>query len=102
MQLRFASSWAMTLACVVGFDISGRAEGVTEEEFKALKDLVIKQGQRLDQLEQAHERDQKTIEQNEKIQQRYQEEIQRLQQQVQGAQKSETNEQQKAEVATQI
>jgi hypothetical protein len=75
---------------------------VSEDEFKALKDLVNQQGKRLDQLEQAHDRDQRTIEENQKVHAQDQEEIQKLKQQILDTQKSATEAQQKAEAASQI
>jgi hypothetical protein len=92
----------MTAACLLGFDQPSDAAGISDEEFKALKDLVIQQGHRLDQLEQAHERDQKTIEQSQKVHEQDQQEIQRLKQQIQDTQKTDNEAQQKAEAATQV
>lgn len=59
-----------------------RARAVTEEEFKALRDLVTQQGQRLDQLEKVHAQDQKTLEENRKVHEQDQQELQRLKQQL--------------------
>jgi regulator of replication initiation timing len=75
---------------------------IDDEEFKALKDLVTKQGQRLDQLENAHAQDQKTIEQNQKIHEQDQQEIQRLKQRLDETQNTATDAQQKAEAASQV
>jgi hypothetical protein len=79
-----------------------QAAAIDDEEFKALKDLVIKQGQRLDQLEQAHDQDQKTIQQNQKIHEQDQQEIQSLKQRLDTTQKTAVDAQQKAEAASQI
>lgn len=78
------------------------AAAVTDDEFKALKDLVTQQGKRLDQLEQAHERDQKTIQDSQKIHEQDQQEIQRLKQQVDETQKTATNALQKADAVSQV
>jgi hypothetical protein len=79
-----------------------RALGVTDEEFKALKDLVTQQGRRLDELEKSHDQDQKTITQDQKIHEQDQQEIQQLKQQIQDAEKTATDAQQKAEAASQV
>jgi hypothetical protein len=92
------------LFCFVfaGFASSMHAAAVTDDEFKALKDLVTQQGKRLDQLEQAHERDQKTIQDNQKIHEQDQQEIQKLKQQVDETQKTATNALQKADAVSQV
>src|SRR5579859_7255914 len=89
---------ASFLAC----NFTAPAAEVTDEDFKALKDLVIQQGRRLDQLEQAHERDQKNIDESKKIHQQDLQEIQKLRQQVQDTEKTATDAQQKAEAASQV
>ncbi len=82
--------------CVLGLNLTARAgAGVSEEDFNALKDLVTKQGQRIDQLEKTHEQDQKTHEQDQQT-------IQKLQQQASETQQIATNAAQKAEAASQI
>ena len=78
------------------------AGAVTDEEFNALKDLVIKQGQRIDQLEKTHDQDQKTIDQNQKLHEQDQQQIQTLQKQVGETQQIATNAQQKAEEVAQV
>jgi hypothetical protein len=75
---------------------------VSDDEFNVLKDLVNKQGQRLDQLEKSHDQDQSTIEQNRKVHEQDQQEIQRLKQRLDDTQKTAVDAQQKAEAATQI
>lgn len=102
MKLPFAYAGTLTLACLLGFDQRSDAEGVTDEEFKALKDLVIQQGHRLDELEQAHERDQKTVEQGQKVHEQDQQEIQRLKQQIEDTQKTTNEAQPKPEASTQV
>ena len=101
MKAPFALAGAL-LATFLLFTPQLRAAEVTEDEFKALKDLVNQQGHRLDQLEKALERDQKTIDENQKIHEQDQQEIQRLKQQIQDTQKTATDAQQKAEAAAQI
>jgi hypothetical protein len=81
---------------------SPAAAAVSDDEFNALKDLVNKQGQRLDQLEKSHEQDQKTIEQDQKVHEQDQKEIQGLKQRLDETQKTATDAQQKAESAAQV
>jgi hypothetical protein len=89
--------------CLLGLALPPAAKAaIDDEDFKALKDLVTKQGQRLDQLENAHAQDQKTIEQNQKIHEQDQQEIQRLKQRLDETQKTATDAQQKAEAASQV
>lgn len=90
------------VGCALGLAASDCGAAPTDEDFNALKDLVTKQGQRLDQLEKAHEQDQKTIQQNQQLHQQDQQEIQRLKVQLQETQKTATEAQQKAETASQI
>lgn len=78
------------------------AGAVSDDEFNSLKDLVNKQGQRLDQLEKSHDQDQKTIEQDKKIHEQDQKEIQNLKQRLDETQKTATEAQQKAESAAQV
>ncbi len=75
---------------------------VSDDEFNALKDLVNKQGQRLDQLEKTHEQDQQKIQENQKVHDQDQQEIQRLKEQMQQTQKTAADAQQKAEAAAQV
>jgi hypothetical protein len=102
--MRFWSSHIGVLLffCVAVAHTAARAAEVTEEDFKALKDLVIQQGHRLDQLEQDHQRDQKTIEQNQKVREQDLQEIQKLRQQIEDTQKTATDAQQKAETVSQV
>lgn len=72
-----------------------RAAAVTDEEFNALKDLVIKQGQRIDQLEKTHDQDAKTHEEDQK-------QIQQLNEQLQETRTMTTNAVEKAEAASQV
>lgn len=102
MKLPVVWFGALTLACLAGSNLAAYAAGVTDEEFKALKDLVIQQGRRLDQLEQAHERDQKTIEQNQKVHEQDQQELQKLKQQILDTPKTASEAQREAEVASRV
>ncbi len=83
------------------FPLGARA-AVSDEDFQALKDLVTKQGQRLEQLEKAHTNDQQTIEQNQKVHDQDQQEIQKLKQQLDSVTKTATDAQQKADAAAQV
>jgi hypothetical protein len=102
MKLPFLCFGTLTLACLSGANLAAYGAGVTDEEFKALRDLVIQQGRRLDQLEEAHERDQKTIEQNQKVHEQDEQEIQNLKQQILDTQKTATEAQQKTESVSQV
>jgi hypothetical protein len=72
---------------------------VDDNDFNALKDLVIKQGQRIDQLEKAHEQDQKALEQTKKLHQQDQQQIQELKQQAGETQKTASDAIAKADAA---
>lgn len=78
---------AVIFVCIAGLAATSRAADVSEEDFKALKDAVLQQGRRLDQLEKAHETDQKKLEDYQKQHELDQQEIQKLKQQVQDSQK---------------
>jgi hypothetical protein len=78
------------------------AGAVSDDEFNTLKDLVNKQGQRLDQLEKSHEQDQKTIGEGKKVHEQDQKEIQNLKQRLDETQKTATDAQQKADAAAQV
>jgi len=95
MKIRFHLLGLLTAGCLLGVTLPQSASAVTDEDFNALKDLVNKQGQRIDQLEQTHVQDQKTHEQD-------QQQIQKLEQQVGETQTLATNAVQKAEAAAQI
>jgi hypothetical protein len=84
----------------MSIDIPVRA--VTDDEFNALKEMVRQQGQRLDQLEQAHQKDQKTIQEHQKTHEQDQVEIQRLKKQIQETQKTANDAQAKAEASSQV
>lgn len=87
---------AVASGCALGLAFTPRASAVvSDQDFNALKDLVIKQGQKLEQLEKVHNQDQKTHQQD-------QQQIQQLQQQIQQTQSLATNAVAKAEAASQI
>lgn len=100
MKLTFACSGALTVALLAAIAVPGSAAEVTEEDFKALKDLVIQQGKRLDELDRAHQLDQQTIQENQKVHERDQQEIQQLKQQIDETRKTAVDAQQKAETAS--
>jgi hypothetical protein len=81
-----AIGWAAALT------LPQSAFAVTDEEFKALRDLVIKQGQKLDELEQKHIQDQQ-------IHQQDQQKIELLQRQLGETQVTVTNAMEKADAA---
>jgi hypothetical protein len=92
MKIHLHGFGLLPISCALGLALAQPAAAVTDEEFNALKDLVGKQGQRMDQLEQTHQQDQKTHEQDQQT-------IQKLQQQVGETQQIATNAIQKAEAA---
>jgi hypothetical protein len=103
MKIRSQVLSVLAAGCALGLAVPPRAAAaIDDEEFKALKDLVTKQGQRLDQLEKTHQQDQKTIEQSQKVHEQDQQEIQRLKQRVDETQKTAADAQQKAEAASQV
>lgn len=68
MNLRSKILNVMVAGCMAGSVTAPSAMAVTDEEFNALKDLVVKQGeliskqgQKIDQLQQTHEQDQTKI-----------------------------------------
>ncbi len=95
MKIRSLILGMAAAVCVIGIAQPPRASAVSDEEFNALKDVVTKQGQRIDQLDQTHEQDQKTHEQD-------QQHIQKLELQLNQTQTIATNAAQKAEAASQI
>jgi hypothetical protein len=81
---------------------SSASAAVGDDEFNALKELVTKQGQRLDQLEKTHQLDQDKLQQTQKTHEQDQQQIQKLQQQLDQTQKTADTAQQKAEAASQV
>ena len=94
MNTRSRMIGLLAAGCAAGLFAPHAVLAVTDDEFNALKDLVTKQGQRLDELEQKHLQDQKIHEQD-------QQKIQDLQRQLGETQATATNAMQKAEAATQ-
>lgn len=88
-------------ACAFGLAMTPAARAVTDEEFNALKDMVSKQGQRIDQLEKVHDQDQQVIGQSQKLHEQDVQELQRLKQQVQETQKTAVAAQEKATAVAQ-
>src|SRR5215831_21108147 len=81
---------------------SSASAAVSDDEFNALKELVTKQGQRLDQLEKTHQLDQEKLQQNQKTHEQDQQQIQKLQQQLDQTQKTADAAQQKADTTAQV
>ena len=103
MENRFYRFAVLPVICGLSAVLTLSASGaVSDDDFNILKDLVNKQGQRLDQLEKSHQQDQKTIEQNQKLHEQDQQEIQRLKQRLDETHKTAADAQQKAESAAQI
>jgi hypothetical protein len=96
MKTCFKNFSLVTAVCALLIVLPQTASAVTDDDFAALKDLVTKQGQRLDQLEKQHEQDQATIEQTRKQREQDQAQIQQLKQQLSDTQQTATNAQQVA------
>ena len=93
----------LTIAvCVSGVAPLPLKAAISDEEFNALKELVIKQGQRIDQLEQAHNKDQQKLQQDQKVHEQDQEQIQQLKQRLDETQKTANDAQQRASAAAQV
>ena len=84
----------VTAICAVGSALPASAQ-ISEDEFKALKETVLRQGQRLEQLEKDHQKDQQIHEQD--LQQ-----IHTFQQQLGDAQLAVTNVVQRLDTAAQV
>jgi hypothetical protein len=93
---------ALMTLCLMGAMPHTLIAAVTDEEFNALKELVTRQGQRIDQLEQTHNQDQRKIEETRKVHQQDEQEIQNLKQRLEQTQKTATDAQQKAVAASQV
>lgn len=87
--------------CALGIGLPSYA-AVSDDEFKALKELVTKQGQRIDELERAREQDKTALDQSQKVHEQDQQEIERLKQRLDETQKSATATQQKMESIPQM
>jgi hypothetical protein len=101
MKINTLISAALAAAWAIAVALPQPAAAVTDEDFNALKDLVTRQGQRIDALEKTHEQDQKTIEQNQKLHEQDQQKIEQLKQQLGETQKSATDAQKTAAEAQQ-
>src|SRR5215468_1126764 len=88
MKIRSSILGALAFAGGLALVLPQPAAAVDDKEFNALKDLVLKLGQRIDVLEKAHEQDQKALEQSQKVHQDDQQQIQKLMQQVEQTQKT--------------
>ena len=88
--------------CIFGITPHSVLATISDEEFNALKELVIKQGQRIDQLEKTHNQDQRNLEENLKTHQQDQQEIQQLKERLEETQKTASDAQQKAVAASQV
>ena len=87
---------AVASGCALGLVLPPQASAtVSDSDFKALKDLVTKQGQELQQLQKVHNRDQQLHQQD-------QQQIQQLQQQILQTKTVATNAAAKAEAASKI
>ncbi|HZR20879.1 MAG TPA: hypothetical protein VFE51_26590 [Verrucomicrobiae bacterium] len=102
MTIRPTIIGVLAAGCALGLTVPQRALAIDDAEFNALKELVNKQGQRLDQLEQVHQQDQKALEQDRKTHDQDQQQIQSLKQQLDLTQKTATDAQTKAEAASQV
>jgi hypothetical protein len=61
MKILSRTAKALAAVSLVNLGLAQRAAAITDDDFNALKDLVIKQGQRLDQMQSVHEQDQRQI-----------------------------------------
>lgn len=102
MTIRPTIIGVLVAGCAFGLTVPQRCLAIDDAEFSALKELVNKQGQRLDQLERVHQQDQQALEQDQKIHQQDQQEIQNLKVKLEATQKTATDAQTKAEAASQI
>ena len=82
MTIRPKIIGGLAAGCIAALALPQQGGAVTDDEFNALKDLVNKQGQRIEQLEKAHNQDQQTIEQSKKLHEEDQQQLQQLKQQV--------------------
>jgi hypothetical protein len=98
-RTRFQIIAVAIAGCVLGLAWPHNAAAVDDKDFEALKDLVNKQGQRIEQLEKAHEKDQKALEQTQKVHEQDQKEIEQLKQQTGETQKTATEAATKADAA---
>jgi len=85
---------AAAAVCAVGATFPASAQ-ISEEEFKALKEMVLKQGQRINQLENDHQKDQQVHDQDQR-------QIHTFQQQLGDAQLAVTNVAQRLDTVAQV
>jgi hypothetical protein len=64
---------------------ASRGAEISADDFHALRDLVLQQGKRLDELEQAHQADQKKLQESHQQHERDQQQIESLKRQLQSA-----------------
>ncbi len=101
--MKFSSLLCSSLATGALFLLPSHVQAaVNDDDFQALKDLVNKQGQRLDDLEKKHANDQKALEESRKTHEQDQQQIQRLKEQLDSTTKTATEAQQKADAAAQV
>ena len=87
MKIRLPIISITTAGLVLGLALLPCAAAVDENDFNALKELVIKQGQKIELLEKAREQDQKALDQTRKVHEQDQQQIEQLKQQVGETQK---------------
>jgi len=92
----------MAVGCALGAGVPQGLAAISDEEFKALKDLVIKQGQMLEQLQKTHEQDQKTHDLDRQVHEQDQKQYQQLKQQLGDTQKTASDAQAKADEASRV
>jgi len=90
----------LTAGCVLGMALPRCMAAVDDNEFNALKELVIKQGQKIEEMEKARQQDQKTLEQTQKAHEKDVEQIEQLKQQAGETQKTASDAATKADTAT--
>src|SRR5579859_7966994 len=93
--------WLAVAVCVSGATPGPLTAAISDEDFNALKELVIKQGQRIDQLEQAHNKDLDKLRGDQKVHEQDQQEIQQLKLRLDETQKTAVDAQQRASAAAQ-
>ncbi|HLH56500.1 MAG TPA: hypothetical protein VKY92_23140 [Verrucomicrobiae bacterium] len=79
------------IGCITAIAPWHASAGISDEEFNALKNLVIRQGQRLEELEKARTRDQVILDEDRKRHEQDQREIEQLKQQLEQTRKTATD-----------
>src|SRR5215469_12181991 len=95
MKIQSNGARLLLCVCAIGTLFSHHANAVTDEEFNTLKDIVFKQGLRIDQLEKTHDLDAKKHEED-------QQQIRELKEQLHETQTVATNAVERAEAAAQV